>query len=213
MKTPFSAEQFFSVFDAYNHAVFPSQIILLLLGAVAVFAVSTKHIWKDRYVAGLLGLLWLWTGIVYHISFFSDINLAAYGFGALFILQGFLFLWEGFAGKKLTFQYAGSVQGYLGFFFILYGLAVYPVVNYLVERNLAHSISLGLPCPTMILTFGFLMVSGKKFPKYLLIIPSLWALVGISAAVNFGVYQDLVMVLTAVVANVLLLTRSKRMLQ
>ena len=125
----------------------------------------------------------------------------------LFILQGLFLSWEGVLLYNLKFEFKKSIQAYFGYFFILYGLIIYPVVGYLVEQNLSRTISIGLPCPTTILTFGFLLLCDKKFSKYLLIIPSLWAIIGLSAALNLGIYQDIVMLVAAMIANMFLLTR------
>jgi len=209
MKTPFTTEQFFSVFEKYNHTVFPAQVILILLGIFAIIAVGSGLKYKDKFITGILGLLWLWIAIVYHISFFSAINKVAYGFGGLFIIQGLLFLFEGVVRDNLMFVFKRSLQGYLGYFFVLYGLVIYPIVGYLIEHNLTHIISLGLPCPTTIFTFGFLLLTDKRVSKYLLIIPSLWAIIGISAVINLGVYQDSMMLVTAVIANVILINSKK----
>ena len=39
-----------------------------------------------------MAALWIWMGVAYHMLFFSQINKAAYLFGALFILEGILLL-------------------------------------------------------------------------------------------------------------------------
>jgi len=209
MKTLFTTEQFFSVFEKYNHAIFPVQIVLILLTILALIAIGSKIKQKDKFVSGILGFLWLWMGIGYHIAFFSGINKVAYGFGLLFILQGLFLLWEGVLLYNLKFEFKNSIQAYFGYFFILYGLIFYPVVGYLIEPNLSRTISIGLPCPTIILTFGFLLLCDKKFSKYLLIIPSLWAVVGISAVIKLSIYQDSMMLIAAIIADVLIL-RSKK---
>jgi Family of unknown function (DUF6064) len=207
MKTPFTTEKFFSVFENYNHSIFPVQIILFLFVVCAFLAIGTKIKQKDKIVAAILAILWLWIGIVYHIGFFSGINKVAYGFGVLFILQGLFISWEGVLLYNLKFEFKTSLQAYFGYFFILYGLLIYPVVGYFMEQNLSRTISIGLPCPTTILTFGFFLLCDKKFSKYLLIIPSLWAVIGISAALTLGVYQDFMMIIAAIIADVWLLTR------
>jgi hypothetical protein len=209
MKTPITTDQFFSVFEKYNHAIFPVQIILFLLSILALIAIGSKIKQKDKFVAGILGVLWLWIGIGYHIAFLSGIDKVAFGYGVLFILQGLFLLWEGVLLYNLKFEFKNSIQAYFGYFFILYGLIFYPVVGYLIEPNLSRTISIGLPCPTIILTFGFLLLCDKKFSKYLLIIPSLWAVIGISAVIKLGVYQDSMMLIAAIIADVLIL-RSKR---
>lgn len=143
MKTPFTIEQFFSVFESYNSAVFPAQLILLLLGIFALYMVITQKTKMDRTVGSL------------------------------------------------------------------FGLVIYPVISFFPGGTVEKTISFGLPCPTTIATFGFFLLTGKKFPKYLVIIPSLWALIGTTAALKFGVYQDFLLIVTAIVANIYLL-RKKR---
>ena len=209
MKTPITTDQFFSVFEKYNHAIFPVQIILFLLVVIALIAIGSKIKQKDKVVSGILGVLWLWIGIVYHWAFFSDINKIALAFGVLFILQGLFILWEGVILYNLKFVFRMTVQAFLGYFFILYGLIIYPFVGYLIEPNVSLIISIGLPSPTIILTFGFLLLCDKKFSKYLLIIPSLWAVIGISGVIKPGIYQDSVMLIAAIIADVLIL-RSKK---
>ncbi|HKB86940.1 MAG TPA: DUF6064 family protein, partial [Ignavibacteriaceae bacterium] len=47
------------------------------------------------------------------------------------------------------------------------------------------------PCPTTIFTFGILLWTTKKIPGYVLIIPLIWAALGISAALQLGIKEDL----------------------
>jgi len=59
MKTPITTDQFFSVFEKYNHAIFPVQIILFLLSILALIAIGSKIKQKDKVVAGILGVIWI----------------------------------------------------------------------------------------------------------------------------------------------------------
>ncbi|HAH24743.1 MAG TPA: hypothetical protein DCL77_13485 [Prolixibacteraceae bacterium] len=208
MKTPFSVEQFFHVFEQYNLEIFPGQIVIALLGILGLVLLQVKAPIKDRYIGVFLGLLWIWTGLIYHIAFFSIINEAAYLFGDLFILQGILFLYNSFKGR-LHFSIEPDIADYIGYFFILFGLVIYPLIGLISKGSITGIISLGLPCPSVIFTFGFLILTKDHLPKYLLIIPSVWALIGISAAVNFGVYQDLMILISAIFAIVFLGFRKK----
>ena len=206
METPFSIEEFFSVFGNYNTSVFPVQLIFIVFGIAAFLFIHKKKKFTNYYITGFLGFLWLWIGIVYHIYFFTPINTAAYVFGGLFIIQGLFFIIEIFR-KKLEYSSGNKPWKYLGYLFILFGLFIYPIISYLLEGSFAKTISLGLPCPTTIFTFGFLMLTEHRFPKYLLIIPTLWTIIGTSAAFNFGVYQDYFLLLSAILANVYLIKR------
>lgn len=208
METPFTTEQFFEIIEKYNVSVFPLQLIIMVLGIIAVLLLHSKYKNRNGLITGFLGLLWLWIGIAYHLSFFTTINKAAYAFGGLFILQGLFFFAELIRGKT-EFQFTRDFKGYSGYFFILFGLIIYPLISYFMEGDFPGTIALGLPCPTTILTFGFLMLSAGKLSKYLLIIPSIWAVIGTGAAVNFDVYQDYVMFLAAIIADIYLIRQKK----
>jgi hypothetical protein len=209
MKAPFTTSQFFKVFETYNTSVFPLQVIIILFFLAALWFLHSKKPIRSHLMGGFLAFLWLWTGVVYHVVFFTSINKAAYGFGFLFILQGLFFIVEVLIRNKLIFRIERNWQSYLGYFFIVFGLLIYPVISLLQTGAWSKTISLGLPCPSTILSFGILMLTGRRFSKYLLIIPSLWAVIGTSAAINFGIYQDYAMLAAAVTANLVLLTRKK----
>lgn len=202
---PFTTEQFFMIFEDYNKTVFPLPWIFLFLGIIAIYAVLSKKSGKNNFVGSILAVIWIWIGIVYHIIFFSSINPAAYIFGGLFIIQGIFFYIETFVRRNLVFNYMGTAKSNLALFFIVFGMIIYPVISFYLEGSMLKVISFGLPCPSVIVAYGFLMLTDKKFSKYLLIIPSFWALIGTAAAVNFGVYQDYVMILAAIVANIYLI--------
>jgi hypothetical protein len=108
--------------------------------------------------------------------------------------------------SKETFEYIteNNVRSTIGHFLADFGLVIYPVIGYLIHHNLSQIISLGLPCPTTIFTLGFFMMARGKFPRYLLVIPAIWALIGTFAALKLGVYQDLMLPVSAVAAIILI---------
>lgn len=212
MKTPFSTEQFISVFEKYNSALYPAQFIILVLGIIAIIFLHSNNTFKNFYISGFLGLLWLWIGVVYHFYFFAEINKVAYIFSGLFIIQGLIFYIEAISRVQIIFEFDGKVRNYIGYFFILFGLILYPIIGYNIEHDFSKVISLGLPCPTVILTFGFLMNTNKSLPIYVLIIPTIWALIGFTAVLNFGIYQDIMLLVSAIVAGIWLLMRKKNLL-
>ena len=210
MKMPFTTEQFFSVFESYNLSVFPAQIVILLAGVFLLFFSLSERAGKNKTIGGILGLLWIWMGLIYHIIFFAPLNPPAYMFGALFIFQGILFFSETYKRKKLIFRFTGSFSGYLALFFILFGLIIYPVISYILSGSLIKIISFGLPCPTTIATFGFLILAKENLSKYMVIIPATWAFIGTTAAFSFGVYQDLLLIISAVAASIIIFIPVKK---
>ncbi len=211
MNLPFTIDQFLGVFEQYNSSIWPAQILLLLLALVALFFAYRPRRNSTRSVFAILGFLWLWMGIAYHIMFFAAINPAAYGFGAFFILQGALFMFAAWAGSSPTFQFRPDVHGFAGALLILYALVVYPLLGYLQGRVYVQSPTFGAPCPTTIFTFALLLWAAGKVPAYLLIVPFLWSLLGPSAALSLGITEDLGLFIAGIGGTALILTRNRKL--
>ena len=209
MKTPFTTEQFFDVFIHYNTSVWPLQVLLNLLALFVIFIAIRKFSFSDSVISWILALLWLWMGIVYHLIFFSSINPAAYVFGALFIIQGLLFVYAGAIKKSVSFDYKTDALHITGIVFILYALFIYPMLGIAFRHVYPASPTFGLPCPTTIFTFGILLWS-VRMPKWLVIIPFIWSIIGFTAVLNFGVAEDTGLLITGVISSILLLFRKKK---
>jgi hypothetical protein len=207
---PFNKEQFIDIFIQYNNAVFPVQIFLFILALAAVYFASGKYSFKNKAVTLILSFLWLWMGIVYHFIFFTKINNGAYLFSLLFILQGILFFISLIKGS-LVFEYKKNMFTLTGVLLILYALVIYPVLGYFFGHIYPASPTFGLPCPTTIFTFGILLWTGKKVPVYLLIIPVLWSLLGFSAVMLFGIYEDIGLLASSIIAITALFIRSRKL--
>jgi len=207
---PFTSEQFYEVFQAYNLNVWPMQIVLNAMAVLIVFLILKRYAISSRTISGLTGLLWIWCGLVYHIGYFSHVNRAAYGFGILFILQGGLFFLLGFWKKKLIFHFEKNRYGLLGSLFVLYALILYPVIGLMGEHAYPSSPTFGVPCPLTIFTFGILLWTMAPIPFVLLIIPLLWSFIGFNAVLHFGVWQDVGLLLSGLIATYILLMRDKK---
>jgi Family of unknown function (DUF6064) len=204
-RIPFTTEQFLQVFDKYNQAIYPFQFALILVAIVTIFLATSRKPSANKLIAYLLAFLWLWTGIVYHLIFFTAISPPAYLFGTLFIVQGLLFLYEGVVRDQLVFRSGQKLHGIFGTFFIAYSLVIYPLIGYTLGRTFPASPTFGAPCPMVIFTFGLLLWIDKRFPLSLLIIPVLWLLVGTSAALSFGIKEDFGLLITATIATIMII--------
>jgi hypothetical protein len=196
---PFSAEEFFGVFTAYNHAVWPAQLLLIAAAIAAVGLAVGGRASAHRWIAAFLALLWGWTGAAYHLAHFAAINPAANAFGVLFLLQGALFLWWGGVRGRLEFGRPGGVRGLAAGAILVYALVVYPLLGGVAGQVYMAGPTFGAPCPAVIYTFGLLLLA-RSVPLWMLLIPASWAIVGSSAALAFGVYQDLGLLLGAAIA-------------
>lgn len=209
MNLPFTTDQFLSVFEHYNQAVWPLQIVLNLWGLVAIVLAFRKNVWSNRVIAGILAFLWLWIGLAYHIAFFAAINPAAYAFGILTIIQGIVFLIFGVFTPRLSFRFRPDVFGITGALFILYAMIIYPLLGYALGHAYPQAPTFGLPCPTTIFTFGMLLWTDIGLPRSALIIPVVWSAVGFMAALKLGILEDTGLLVAGIVGLVLILVRDR----
>jgi hypothetical protein len=211
MNLPFTVDQFMEVFAKYNLAIWPVQIVAYLLGVAALVLAIRRTPYSGRFISAVLSFFWIWNGAAYHLSFFSPINKAAYGFGGLFILQGALFFYAGVVRSRLSFRYAHDVYSLTGLVIILYGMVLYPAIGYLLGHVFPHSPVYGVaPCPTTIFTFGLLLWAEKKVPFFLIPIPVLWAIIGTMAAVSLGIREDIGLGLAGLIGTGMILSRNRK---
>lgn len=207
MKIPFTIEEFFALFVRYNAAIWPVQLVAYGLGLVAIALLLADPRRGKPLILGVLAVFWLWNGIAYHWSFFTEINTAAYGFGALFVAQGLLFAATAVMRNSLQFEWVGGLRGLAAWALIIYAAVIYELLGYAAGHGLMNGPLFGIaPCPTTIFTVGVLLIARGRLALLLSIIPVLWALIGTSAALFLGVPEDLglaasVIVLLAVVAG------------
>ena len=200
MQLPFTVEQFFGVFEAYNSAVWPVQIVLLLLAALAVIFVALRRSWSGVAVSAILAVLWIWLGAAYHLAFFARINPVAYGFGALSIVGGLVFAWHGVIRRRLEFSFGKSLRAAIGTALLVFALLVYPIWGTLAGHGYPALPTFGLPCPTAIFTIGVLALASGAGLRAVLTVPILWSLVGSQAAFVLDVQPDLGLLVAGVVA-------------
>lgn len=208
MRLPFTSEQFFAVFRAYNVTVWPAQVVLIALALIALTLLVAPRRWSGVAISAVLAFLWLWVGLVYHLAFFATINPLAYGFAILSIAGGLIFFWHGVVKRSIRFQLALNARNVMGVVLVFYALVVYPVWSMYAGHHYPTLPTFGLPCPTTIFTVGVLAFLVPPYPRSTLIVPVLWCLVGVQAAFFLGVPQDLGLA-GAAIACVYLLVRSK----
>jgi Family of unknown function (DUF6064) len=83
-------DQFLEVFAAYNSGLWFAAAILWLLTAGAVVWLASGRA-GGLWIGALLVVHWLWSGAVYHLGYFAEINPAARMFGIAFIVGGWTF--------------------------------------------------------------------------------------------------------------------------
>src|SRR5687767_3999183 len=125
MRLPFTVDQFLDVFRQYNEAIWPAQWLLNVLALTIVVLVLRGRAGDGRSVSGILAFLWLWAGIIYHLSFFSSISRGALLFAAVFTAQAMLLFVIGVCRGHLAFRARADAAGFAGAAIIVYALVAY----------------------------------------------------------------------------------------
>jgi hypothetical protein len=200
---PFTRDQFFAIFAAYNSAVWPAAILAYPLALVMLALALRGGRSNARIIAASLALLWAFVGIAYHGLFFSRINLAAPLFAAAFVVQGLLFATAAASGSGIEFGRRTRLRSAVGLGLILYAMVAYPLIGLIAgERYPAMPLFGVAPCPLLIFTFG-LFVLASRVRWWLWVVPLLWSLVGASAFYRLAVPQDLALPVAALAAILL----------
>lgn len=211
---PFTHEQFVAVFVDYNRAIWPLQLLAYALGTATVGLLLRPLRFRqlgDRAIAAILALMWAWTGLAYHATYFSAINKAAWLFAALFVVQGVLLLRTGVVRARLRFESARGPARWLGWALVGYAGIGYPLVGVWSGHAYPEMPVFGItPCPLTIFTFGLLVLARASAPYSLLVVPLLWSLVGGSAAFLLDVPQDWPLLASGVAAMAISLRPGRR---
>jgi hypothetical protein len=207
MNLPFSRDAFFAVFATYNDAVWPMPLLWLAIGMAAAALTRTPQAFTGRAVAAVLAALWAWMGSVYHLQYFSQISAVAWWFGAVFVLAAMAFAWFGVWHNGLRFDAARAgggmpprVRATAGWGLVIIALFVYPMIGVALGHRFPAAPTFGAPCPSTVYTIGLLVLAGPNVPRVLFAVPLLWAVVGSLAGFSLGVTQDLVLLVAAAVA-------------
>ena len=185
---PFTASEFLDVFAAYNRAVWPLVGMLWLLTVLVMVAALPHASTPPMRPRLLLAGHWLWAGIVYHALFFTAINPAAWLFASMFVTQGAMLVTFPSSERSGNVR-PGSVRRVVSSVFVLYGL-LYPAIAWADGFAYPRMPTFGVPCPTVMLTVGFLIATSTHSIR-LSAIPIAWSFIGGTAAWLLGVHADL----------------------
>jgi hypothetical protein len=207
---PFTREQFVAVFADYNLGVWPAQVLAYLLGLVMVVLLFRRSRTGNPIIGGGLAAMWVWTGCAYHWLYFSSINKAALVFGVLFVLQGVILLIASVLRDRLEFGVPAGPTAWLGWAFVLYAAALYPLIGTWTGHHYPGMPMFGItPCPVTIFTFGLLLLTTAPVSRWILLIPFVWSLIGGSAALLLNVPQDWLLLLSGFITIPVLVVRDR----
>jgi hypothetical protein len=91
----FSARTYYRLFELYNRAIWPGQILALMLGLVILWLLHRGSGRQGSIVTAILAAGWLWTAWAYLLEHYDTINWAARYFAIGFAIEALLLVGTG----------------------------------------------------------------------------------------------------------------------
>jgi hypothetical protein len=170
----FSARVYYRLFELHNQALWPAQILALLLGLAILWLMLRPARHGDRFVFAMLGTLWIWIAWSFLWERYATINWASVYVAPLFVLQGLALIWFGAVRERLPFaEHPRSFEMICAALFA-FSLIGYPLLAPLLGRSWQGAEVFGItPDPTAAATLAVLAYV-RQSPIWLMIIPLLW---------------------------------------
>ncbi len=183
---PFTPAVYGRLLERVNDAFWPLHLVAVVIGLAAVLLALRGN---GRTALALLVPAWLTSGILFHLTFYAELNWAAPWFGGGFIAQAALLLaLVFFAGTGGTQGPAGGPSTWIGATVAMVSMLGYPVIAAATGAGLSRAETFGLhPDPTAIATLGVLLIV-LRGPAFWLasLIPVLWGVIGALTMVAMG---------------------------
>jgi hypothetical protein len=170
----FSPRTYYRLFELYNAAIWPLQILAVGLGLAIPALLGRAAAVRTRIIAAILSACWLWIAIAFQAGRYATINWAAVYFAWIFGFEAVLLVWLGVRGR-LTLERPGDGAGRVGLAIFLFALLVEPVLGPLLGRGWRGIELFGVaPDPTAVATLGVLLLFRGRGRWLTMVAPVLW---------------------------------------
>jgi hypothetical protein len=199
----FSPRTYYRLFELYNAAIWPAQIVALALGIAMLALLRRGGAREGRAIAAILAGCWLFVAWAYQLERYATINWAATWLAAGFAIQALLLVWTGLVRGHLKFRRGADAVSRAGLCIFLFALVIQPLIGPLLGRLWAQVQIFGVaPDPTAVATLGILLAA-DRVPWTLLIIPIISCIISAATLWTMESPDAAVMALAALVAILL----------
>ncbi|MFY9551859.1 MAG: DUF6064 family protein [Thermoanaerobaculia bacterium] len=203
----FSARTYHRLFEIYNAAIWPAQIVAVGLGVAIIALLRRAASSRGRIVAAILAACWLWVAIAFHAKRYATINTAGIHFAWAFGVEAALLIW---IGGRLQFEWPEDPAGRVGLWIFLFALVVEPLVGPLLGRGWQGVEIFGVaPDPTVIATLGLLLLAKGRGRGWLMVIPAVWCAITGATLLAMKAPDAWIAPLAAVVASMLVVWQAR----
>ena len=174
----FSPGTYYRLFELYNAAIWPAQVLAVALGLAMLLLLRRKTMAAGRVITAVLAACWLWVAIAFLLVRYATINWAAIYFAAGFVLQSALLIWVGVVCGRLSFRPHTDAISRAGLGMFLFALVAQPLIGPLLGRDWRQIEMFGVaPDPTAVATLGMLLVPAGRTRWEVVVLPLLWCAV------------------------------------
>ena len=175
---PFTPDIYGRLLERINETFWPLHIVAVAIGLTTLLLALRGH---KRMALALLAPAWLTSGIIFHFTYYAELNWAAPWFGWGFVVQAALLLalaW--FVGSIKAQGPSEGLSTWIGATVATVSLLGYPLLAATIGPGLSHAETYGLyPDPTAIATLGVLLIILRGPTLWLaLLIPIVWCVIG-----------------------------------
>jgi hypothetical protein len=176
----FSLQTWHRLFEQYNAAIWPAQILALALGLAILALLRRPGLRRGRIIAAILAACWLWIAIAFFATRYAKLTWIAMDFAWGFGLEAALLIWTGLVRGRLTFERRRPA----GLAVFLFALVVQPLIGALLSGSFRQVEVFGVtPDPTVVGTLGILLLATGRVRWELIALPAIWcAISGASLA-------------------------------
>jgi hypothetical protein len=197
----FSPRTYYRLLELYNLAIWPAQLAGMAIGLAIVALLIGKRGHRDRIIAGLLAVCWLWVAWAFHHQRYAQINWAAPWFAAAFAFQALLLVVVGVLAGRLVLQPASGGKLRIATSIVAISALGYPLLALLAGRPWTTAETFGVAAdPTAIASVAVLALIRGRIRWLLLVVPLLWCAVAAATLWAMNAPEALVVVAAAVLA-------------
>ncbi|MGE0095534.1 MAG: DUF6064 family protein [Alphaproteobacteria bacterium] len=175
----FAPHTYYRLFELYNEAIWPGQILALAVGVTIVALLLRGDAKRSRAVPALLAACWLWVAWAFLLARYDTINWAAKYFAAGFVLQAVLLMAVSLR-RRIHLGPSSDTKNRFGLALFIFALAVQPLIGPLLfDRPWTQTEVFAVaPDPTAVATLGVLLLSVRGRAVWLLMpLPLAWCAV------------------------------------
>ncbi len=171
----FSPRVYHRLIELHNHALWPAQVLAIILGLTLIYLVARRSPAHGRMILTICGAIWLWVAWSFFWERYATINWAANYMAPIAALEGLLLIGAGLARRHLDFAQPRGATVTAAVGILAFAIVGYPFIASVMGRSWSAAEIFGItPDPTAVATVALLALANGRIKWLLMLIPVLW---------------------------------------